>query len=87
MPDTPHPEFGVPWAADGETRPSQFCTPLAWVEGDRGGVLFVRFGPSSDDERWVTMKAWNRWVKDCKAKPVVPDPPDDDAINPSADDE
>jgi hypothetical protein len=63
-------QFGAPWAADGETRPSRFRTPLAQAPGHNGGVLYVRDG---DEERWVLLSAWNAWVSEAHAAPVQPD--------------
>jgi hypothetical protein len=79
--ETPHPEFGVPWAAKGEERPSQFLTPLAWVAGHEGGLLFIQRGEADLDgcayQNWMGMSGWNRWVMRNEAAPVKPDSPDD----------
>lgn len=72
MEDTPLPEFGKPWAAEGETRPSHFRTPMAHSRGANGGVLFVRDGHGA--ERWMMLGEWLEWVKETKAAPVVDDP-------------
>lgn len=63
-----HPAFGKPWAADGETRPHRFRTPLAWATGIDDGMLLVAHG--ADDERWMRMSTWLAWVKETDAKPV-----------------
>lgn len=71
---TDHPEFGKLWAARGEKRPLRFRTPLAWVQGFDGGVLFVRFGDDRPDRLHVMMMSdWLMWVKAEGAVPV-PDP-------------
>jgi hypothetical protein len=65
----PHPELGKPWAAEGESRPSRFRTPLAHAPGHNGGVLYVRDGQGAEGERWVTLCTWNAWVRDTNAAP------------------
>jgi poly(3-hydroxybutyrate) depolymerase len=77
MSETDHPAFGIPWAADGETRPARFRTPLAYAPGHNGGVLFVRHGRSSTGDHWMTMCAWNAWVAEVEAAPVKPEAPDE----------
>lgn len=81
MSEAPHPAFGIPWAAKGEERPSQFQTPLAWVAGHEGGVLMVQCGEvdvdGCADRGWMTMSGWNRWVAEVKAAPFVAPAPDE----------
>lgn len=72
------PSFGVPWAPNGESRPSQFRTPLAWVDGHAGGVVFVERG-RKEDRFWQTMVEWDDWVRETKAAPVEPEKPDEPA--------
>lgn len=69
-----HPPYNVPWAAEGEARPSHFRVPLAHADGHDGGVLYVRDGHST--ERWVSMRDWRAWVGEHAAKPVIDDRPD-----------
>jgi hypothetical protein len=74
MTDSPHPPFGVPWAAKGEERPSRFRTPLAWVVGHNGGVMMIQYGEVDRDgdcnTGWIQMFQWNIWVKVYAAAPV-----------------
>jgi hypothetical protein len=72
--EAPHPAFGVPWAARGEERPSRFRTPLSWVDGHDGGVLFVKYDHIGEPQ-WIPMSEWNAWVKHSSAAPVKPEPP------------
>jgi hypothetical protein len=68
-------DFGKPWAAEGETRPSHFRTPLAHARGANGGVIFVRDGHGA--ERWLMLGEWSAWVKENHAAPVKLDPDED----------
>jgi hypothetical protein len=77
------PEFGKPWAAAGETRPSRFVTVLMWLDslrpgkGVRDDVLLVQLGTSPGDRVWWLESEWEAWVAEHKAAPVVPDADDD----------
>jgi hypothetical protein len=73
MADPRAPEFGKPWAASGEARPSHFRTPIARAEGANGGVVLVRDGHGG--ERWQMLGEWLDWVKETSAAPVVPEEP------------
>ena len=66
------PDFGKPYAADGETRPSRFRTPLAWVAGYDGGVLLVQTGREVNDRAWLLMSEWEEWVSAVKASEAAP---------------
>lgn len=67
------PPFGKPWAADGETRPSRFRTPVAFLQNlhDSPAILFVQ-DPNHDSLAVMTLANWLEWVKDANAKPVPP---------------
>lgn len=72
------PAFGIPWAADGESRPSRFRTPLAWVAGVGDGVVLVDTGEGGLGlRRWLTMAEWDAWVAEVKAAPFVAPAPDE----------
>lgn len=73
MSGTPHPPFGIPWAAKGEERPSRFRTPIAYAPGHDGGVLFVVHGIGH--ERWMRMSEWNAWAEETDAAPVEQEKP------------
>lgn len=68
----PVPEFGVPWAADGETRPGRYRTPLAWCAGFGGGAIWIQFGASESERIWMLLDEWEHWVASDDAKPVAP---------------
>jgi hypothetical protein len=68
--------FGLPWAADGESRPSRLRTVLARVDGVGEGVLFVQDGPGPEGRYWTLVSEWLAWVQETKAKLFVS--PDDD---------
>lgn len=71
MADGTHPEFGVAWAADGETRPRFYRTPLAWAVGVGDGALLVRSGQDDEADLWILMTDWHAWVAQTMATPVI----------------
>lgn len=63
--------FGMPWAADGETRPSRLRTVLAQADGGvGGGALFVQTG-ASDCREWILASEWRAWVEETRARLFV----------------
>lgn len=69
------PELGVIWAAKGDIRSRNLRKPLAWVDGFRGGVLFVATGGAgpANGSHWLTMPEWEAWVSETQAAPYTPD--------------
>jgi len=71
MPEDHH--FGVPWAADGDTRPSRHRTVLAHAPGMNGGALWVQQGTDPHNRHWMMVTDWRAWIADNNAKLVVTD--------------
>jgi hypothetical protein len=70
-------QFGAPWAADGETRPSRTRTVLAHASGVGDGALLVQEGTDIAYRYWILASEWQAWLTESKAQLYVaaPDEP------------